>query len=109
MNTDSSANAHPATAPMAIRDFQRMIHERYHATDSARGAGKTFLWFSEEVGELAHALGKLEKGQPDRANLSEEFADVLAWLTTLANIAGVDLEEAIRAKYLADGGPKGTK
>ncbi|MFM8874223.1 MAG: MazG nucleotide pyrophosphohydrolase domain-containing protein [Phycisphaerales bacterium] len=94
---------------MAIRDFQQLIRDRYYATDSARGAAGTFLWFSEEVGELAHALGKLEKGTPDRANLDEEFADVMAWLATLANIAGVDLERAIHAKYLADGGPKGTK
>ncbi|MFM8641958.1 MAG: MazG nucleotide pyrophosphohydrolase domain-containing protein [Phycisphaerales bacterium] len=94
---------------MAIRDFQQLIRDRYFATDSARGAAGTFLWFSEEVGELAHALGKLEKGTPDRANLDEEFADVMAWLATLANIAGVDLERAIHAKYLADGGPKGTK
>jgi len=94
---------------MAIRDFQKLIRDRYYATDSARGAAGTFLWFSEEVGELAHALGKLEKGTPDRANLDEEFADVMAWLATLANIAGVDLERAIHAKYLADGGPKGTK
>jgi NTP pyrophosphatase (non-canonical NTP hydrolase) len=50
------------------------------------------------------------RGKPDPANLREEFADVLAWLTTLANISGVDLEEAIREKYLgADGGPKGVK
>ena len=94
---------------MAIRDFQQLIRDRYFATDSVRGAAGTFLWFSEEVGELAHALGRLEKGTPDRANLDEEFADVLAWLATLANIAGVDLERAIHAKYLADGGPKGTK
>ncbi len=110
-----ATNAHPGqgtsapTNPMAIRDFQRMIHNRYFATDNARGAAKTFLWFTEEVGELAHALAKLEKGTPDRANLEEEFADVLAWLTTLANIAGVDLEQAIHAKYIADGGPEGTK
>ncbi|MFM8784582.1 MAG: NAD(P)/FAD-dependent oxidoreductase, partial [Phycisphaerales bacterium] len=49
-----------ADAPMAIRDFQQLIRDRYFATDSARGAAGTFLWFSEEVGELAHALGKLE-------------------------------------------------
>jgi len=94
---------------MQIHEFQQLIRDRYYATDSARGAGKTFLWFSEEVGELAHALGKLECGEPDHANLREEFADVLAWLTTLANIAGVDLTEAVREKYLSDGGPKGTK
>ncbi len=98
-----------ATDPMAIRDFQRLIYDRYYPTDSARGAAGTFLWFSEEVGELAHALANRERGKADQANLSEEFADVLAWLTTLANIAGVDLETAIRDKYLANGGPAGTK
>ena len=30
---------------------------------------------------------------------AEEFADVLAWLATLANVAGVDLEAAVQAKY----------
>ncbi len=42
-------------------------------------------------------------------NLREEFADVLAWLTTLANITDVNLAEAIHEKYIADGGPQGTK
>ncbi|MFK7960088.1 MAG: MazG nucleotide pyrophosphohydrolase domain-containing protein [Phycisphaerales bacterium] len=94
---------------MQIAEFQKMIRDRYFETDAARGAGGTFLWFSEEVGELAHALGRMERGDPDPANLQEEFADVLAWLTTLANIAGVDLTEAITAKYITGGGPEGTK
>jgi NTP pyrophosphatase (non-canonical NTP hydrolase) len=94
---------------MRLADFQRWIRDRYHATDSARGVPGTYLWLSEEIGELAHALGEREQGREDRANLEEEFADVLAWLTTLANICEVDLEAAIQAKYLRDGGPKGTK
>ena len=92
-----------------LRDFQALIRERYYATDSARGVPGTFLWFSEEVGELAEALGKRERGDGDDANLREEFADVMAWLATLANITGVDLADAIHEKYLADGGPDGTK
>jgi len=64
-----------------------------------RGTQGTLLWFVEEVGELARAL----KGQ-DRENLEEEFADVLAWLVTLASIAGVDVAQAAR-KY-ADGCPR---
>ena len=48
----------------------------------------------QEVGELATAL---RSGSPEERAL--EFADVLAWLATLANIAGVDLEAAIQAKY----------
>ena len=52
------------------------------------------MWLMEEVGELSAALrgGTHQQRQ-------EEFADVLAWLATLANIAGVDLDEAMRIKY----------
>ncbi len=94
---------------MRLAEFQKLIRDRYHATDSARGVPGTYLWFSEEVGELAEALGHRERGDGDETNLREEFADVLAWLTTLANICDVDLEQAIHEKYLANGGPSGTK
>ncbi len=93
---------------LTIRAFQDLIRERYYATDSARGSEATFLWFAEEVGELASALGEKHRGREDRANLEEEFADVLAWLCTLANINGIDLEAALR-KYTIGGGPAGTK
>ena len=94
---------------MTINEFQELIRQRYFNTDSARGTSKTFLWLSEEIGELAHALGRFERGDPDLENLSEEFADVLAWLTTLANITGVDLTKAVHDKYIKDGGPEGNK
>jgi len=94
---------------MLISDFQRMIRDRYYPTDSARGAPATFLWFAEEVGELAEAIARRERGEANQANLVEEFADVLAWLTTLANITDVDLTEAVQQKYIIDGGPEGTK
>jgi len=93
-----------APKPLTIREFQEHIRERYYATDHARGTPATFLWFIEEVGELATALHG-----DDRENLAEEFADVLAWLCTLANINGLDLEAALRKKYLTDGGPAGHK
>jgi NTP pyrophosphatase (non-canonical NTP hydrolase) len=94
---------------MTIIEFQKLIKNRYFATDSARGVAKTFLWFSEEFGELAQALAKYERGDADMENLSEEFADVFAWLTTLANITGIDLTKAVHSKYILDGGPEGTK
>ena len=94
---------------MRVSEFQQHIRDRYFATDSARGAAGTFLWFSEEVGELAQAIAERERGDGDPANLAGEFADVLAWLTTLANITGVDLETALHRKYFEDGGPAGTK
>jgi NTP pyrophosphatase (non-canonical NTP hydrolase) len=109
---DASRNAPPdpaAGSPLTVAAFQTYIRDRYGPTDSARGIPGTFLWFTEEVGELAHALAQRERGKLDRANLEEEFADCLAWLVTMANTCEVDLEAAIRAKYLTDGGPKGTK
>ena len=77
---------------MQIREFQQLIERMYSARDRQRGAAKTFLWFAEEVGELASALAE----GTDRDNLEEEFADVFAWLVTLANVEGIDLETAIR-------------
>lgn len=76
---------------MHIREFQQLIDRMYSDKDRRRGAAKTFLWLAEEFGELASAVAK-----HDRENLQEEFADVLAWLVTLANVEGVDLEEAAR-------------
>ena len=66
----------------------------YFEKDQARGIPGTFMWLMEEVGELSTALR-----EDNPQNLSEEFADVLAWLTTIANLAGVDLAEAIQTKY----------
>lgn len=83
---------------LTFRQFQTFIRDRYHERDSARGTASNFMWLIEEVGELATALQK-----PD-LDPSEEFADVLGWLATLANMHGVDLEEALRKKYLDDGG-----
>ena len=94
---------------MTIAEFQQLIRERYYATDSARGAPATFLWFAEEVGELAEAIARRERGDGDPAALAGEFADVFAWMATLANITEVDLEAAVRDKYLRGGGPAGTK
>lgn len=80
---------------MDLRDFQKLIDRMYSDKDRRRGAAGTFLWFMEEVGELAAAVAE----NKDRTTLAAEFADVLAWLTTLANVTGVDLSEALHAKY----------
>ncbi|MBI1374977.1 MAG: nucleotide pyrophosphohydrolase [Phycisphaera sp.] len=97
---------------MTLNAFQQHIHDRYYATDSARGSAATFVWFIEEVGELATALNTVARDtatDADRDNLAEEFADVLAWLCTLANINDVDLAAAVRDKYLTGEGPEGHK
>jgi NTP pyrophosphatase (non-canonical NTP hydrolase) len=83
-----------ANESISLQDFQELIRRMYLEKDLARGVDGTFMWLMEEVGELAAALreGTLEEQ-------SAEFADVLAWLTTIANVAGVDLGEAVRRKY----------
>lgn len=78
----------PAEA-LGVREFQELIEAIYFKKDNARGAIECFAWFVEEVGELSRAL----RGD-DRQNLEEEFADVFAWLVTLASIKGVDLAAA---------------
>ena len=79
---------------MEIREFQELIEGMYSERDRERGFAGTFVWLIEELGELASALS--EGTLKDK---EEEFADVLAWLVTLANIEGVDLTTAIEQKY----------
>lgn len=76
--------------------FQALIEAIYFQRDSARGVQGTLLWFVEEVGELVRAIRRGE-----RDNLAEEFADVYAWLATLASLHGIDLEATGRRKYAA--------
>ena len=79
---------------MTLGALQRQIRALYGAKDEARGDAATFLWLAEEFGELATAL---RSGTAEE--LALEMADVLAWLVTLANIRGVDLEAAVLRKY----------
>ena len=66
---------------MRLAEFQKLIRDRYHATDSARGVPGTYLWFSEEVGELAEALGHRERGDGDEATCNHHCAGCTAGLT----------------------------
>lgn len=77
-----------------LRRFQADIAATFGAKDAARGTAGTFMYFVEEVGELAEALR-----EPADHDLPGEFADCLAWLTSLAHLAGVDLAAAAAAKY----------
>jgi len=79
---------------MTIADLQRLIERMYSAKDRERGTPATFLWLTEEIGELATAL---REGTAEEK--AAEFADVIAWLVTLANINDVDLSAALEAKY----------
>ena len=79
---------------MEISVLQQIVRERYFKTDNERGIYHTALWFHEEVGELSSAIAS-----GDKQNAKEEFADVMMWLLTLANLMEVDMEEVV-ADYL---------
>jgi len=83
---------------MDISALQKIVKDRYFETDNARGIYHTALWFHEEVGELSSAIAS-----GDKQNAKEEFADVLMWLLTLANLMDIDMEEAV-ATYLNNPG-----
>jgi NTP pyrophosphatase (non-canonical NTP hydrolase) len=84
---------------VTVTEFQKLIRDIYYTKDSRRGIEGTFRWLVEETGELARAIRRGEQ-----ENLREEFADVFAWLASLASLEEVDLESAA-AKY-ANGCPK---
>ena len=81
---------------MHICEFQQLIAGKYGKRDRERGTPATFMWFIEEVGELSTSLVSY-----NQENKVEEFADVFAWLCTLANINNIDLEKACE-KYTGD-------
>jgi len=84
---------------LTLAEFQSLIQTMYSRKDEARGIEGTFMWLMEEMGELAAALRERDRSPEAEENLAAEFADVLAWLVTIANVADVDLQEAVRQKY----------
>ena len=79
---------------MHIHEFQNMMRQIYFQRDSERGTDGTFNWLMEEVEELKEALK-----EKDTKAIENEFADVLAWLASLANVVNINLEEATISKY----------
>jgi NTP pyrophosphatase (non-canonical NTP hydrolase) len=82
-----------------FRTLQDAIERTYGDRDRARGTPATVAWLAEEMGELAQAVRKGSREQQ-----VHEFGDVVAWVATLANQMGIDLDEAV-ARY-ADGCPR---
>ncbi|MCW3985729.1 MAG: nucleotide pyrophosphohydrolase [Candidatus Bathyarchaeota archaeon] len=78
----------------SIRAFQSMMRRIYFHRDFKRGVVGTFMWLKEEVDELEEAM---QNG--NKKALEDEFADVIAWLASLANVLEIDLEEASLRKY----------
>jgi NTP pyrophosphatase (non-canonical NTP hydrolase) len=84
---------------MDLATLQDVIDRTYGARDRERGVPSTVAWLAEEVGELAQAVRK-----GSRAQREHEFADVLAWVASLANQLDVDLTTSVQ-RY-AEGCPR---
>ena len=84
----------------SIREFQVIMRKLYFERDTKRGVDRPFSWFKDEIREL-----EAELQNKNKLSLENEFADVLAWLSSLANLLNVDLEEATLRKY-SDACPK---
>ncbi len=80
---------------MQISEFQDLMRNLYFRRDSQRGIQGTYNWLVDEVNELGE---EIKKGT-NRDATEKEFADVIAWLASLANIMGVDLQAAAINKY----------
>ncbi len=79
---------------MHIHEFQELMRRLYFHRDYERGVKGTYEWLADELRELEEAL----EGN-DKEATEKEFADVIAWLASLANITGIDLERATIKKY----------
>ena len=76
--------------------LQSDLAARFAARDRQSGASFLMMVLMEEVGELAEAE---RRGQREEARA--EVADVAFMAYALANVLDVDLDAAIRAKFLS--------
>lgn len=89
---------------MDIKEFQKKCAEVVSKIDKKfeieRDSQLALSQFLEEIGELAKEvnLKKLRKKEPNKENLSGEFADVFLQLAMLADMHGVDIEEVTENK-----------
>ncbi|MBD3353759.1 MAG: nucleotide pyrophosphohydrolase [Candidatus Lokiarchaeota archaeon] len=90
---------------MEIRAFQYLMKDLYFNKDKKRGINGTLLWFYEEIGEFSEAMRhyllgeKTEDDNISKTEVKEEIADIIAWLCSIANLLGIDVEKALDEKY----------
>ena len=90
----------------AFTDRLKAISDRYgRVYDVDRGGDWHLLKLQEEMGELTQAyLAKTSRSRRDperaRTEMAHEMADVLCMLLLMARDEGVDLNAAVRDKWL---------
>ena len=86
-----------------LSDFQKYVEElEIERGFSDQSAKDKCLLLGEEIGELFKAVRKSEGLKIDKTsdfgNISEELADILIYLCSIANRYQIDLEKAFREK-----------
>ncbi len=84
-----------AVMSVTLTQLQQLIRDTFGAEGCSSWRGRYIHVVHGGSRRTCRAL----RGKHSHAETSAEFADVLAWLATLANIAGVNLDEAIAMKY----------
>ncbi len=77
---------------MNLSELQQQVREWRRTRESSRLENAVMV-IAEEAGEVLACVSK-----DQRENLPEELADVAIAVADVANLAGVDLSEAIRRK-----------
>ena len=75
---------------MDLAELQDVIERTFGERDRDRGVPSSVAWLAEEIGELAQAVRK-----GSRVDREHEFADVLAWIASLANQLDIDLASTL--------------
>lgn len=82
-----------------LDEIQQLMADLYLDRDKSRGLDRTVLWFVSEVGELAEIIAKKRANKNYNSMLTDELADCLAWICSIANILNINLKQALFTKY----------
>lgn len=104
----------PTETPLdltTLRQINSSRSDEWETRDAAAADWNLAEWgcaLAGEVGELCNLLKKDRRGDDvPQAAIAEEIADVAIYLDLLAYKAGIDLGEAIRAKFNQDSERRG--
>ncbi len=87
---------------MNIKMFQKEVEELFNKISDKRKDKHTeeeiFIHLIEEIGEIARQLTnkKIRKEKFDHKNLEEEISDSILFLTYLASLYKIDLENSLK-------------
>ena len=80
---------------MDTKDAQALMRRIYYDRDVERGMARTLLRTFQELGELSEVIQR----NGSTSEISDEIADVFAWVCSIANLLDLDLSEALYKKY----------